>query len=74
MGDIDVVPLLAQVTTPTLVLHARSDAVAPFDGGRKMASTIPGARFVPLESANHLLIENEPAWPRFLTEIRNFLA
>jgi len=74
MGDIDVTPLLAQVTTPTLVLHARNDATAPFDEGRKMASTIPGARFVPLESANHLLIENEPAWPRFLTEIRNFLA
>ena len=40
---------------------------------RKMASMIPGARFVPLESANHLLIESEPAWPRFLAEIRSFL-
>jgi class 3 adenylate cyclase/pimeloyl-ACP methyl ester carboxylesterase len=73
MGEIDVVHLLAQVTTPTLVIHAREDAVASFDGGRKMASMIPGARFVPLESANHLLIENEPAWPRFLAEVRSFL-
>lgn len=40
---------------------------------RKMASMIPGARFVPLESANHLLIESEPAWPRFLAEVRGFL-
>ena len=73
MGEIDVVSLLAQVSTPTLVMHAREDAVAPFDGGRKMASMIPGARFVPLESSNHLLMEHEPAWPRFLAEIRSFL-
>jgi pimeloyl-ACP methyl ester carboxylesterase len=71
MGEIDVMSLLPQVSTPTLVLHTREDAV---DGGRKMASMIPGARFVPLESANHLLLENEPAWPRFLAEVRSFLA
>jgi class 3 adenylate cyclase/pimeloyl-ACP methyl ester carboxylesterase len=74
MGEIDVMSLLPQVTTPTLVLHTREDAVAAFDGGRKMASMIPGARLVPLESANHLLLENEPAWPRFLAEVRSFLA
>lgn len=73
MGDIDVMALLPKVSVPTLVLHAREDAVAPFDGGRKMAAMIPGARFVPLEGANHLLIENEPAWPRFLAEIGSFL-
>jgi class 3 adenylate cyclase/pimeloyl-ACP methyl ester carboxylesterase len=73
MGDIDVTSLLRQVTTPTLVIHTREDAVAPFDGGRKMAAMIPGARFVPLESANHLLLESEPAWPRFLAEVRSFL-
>ena len=73
MGEIDVMSLLPQVSIPTLVLHAREDAVAPFEGGRKMAAMIPGAHFVPLESANHLLIENEPAWPRFLAEVKNFL-
>ena len=55
------------------MLHGREDAVAAFDGGRKMASMIPGARFVSLESANHLLLETEPAWPRFLAEVRSFL-
>ena len=38
-----------------------------------MASLIPGARFVPLESANHLLLESEPAWRRFLEEAGSFL-
>ena len=73
MGDIDVVSMLPEVATPTLVLHAREDAVAPFEGGRRIAAMIPGARFVPLESANHLLLENDPAWPRFLAEVRSFL-
>jgi class 3 adenylate cyclase/pimeloyl-ACP methyl ester carboxylesterase len=73
MGDINVESMLPEVSTPTLVLHGREDAVAPFEGGRRIAAMIPGARFVPLESANHLLLESDAAWPRFLAEIRAFL-
>jgi class 3 adenylate cyclase/pimeloyl-ACP methyl ester carboxylesterase len=73
LGEIDVVSLLPKVSTPTLVLHVRGDEVAPFEGGREMDAMIPGGRFVPLEGVNHLLLENEPAWPRFLAEIRYFL-
>ena len=43
-------------------------------GLRLLATAIPGARFVPLESRNHILLETEPAWPRFLAEVRDFLA
>jgi pimeloyl-ACP methyl ester carboxylesterase len=39
-----------------------------------MAAMIPGARFVALEGDNHLILEDEPAWPEFVDEIRNFLA
>ncbi len=73
-GDFDVSALLAQVSVPTLVMHARDDAVVPFDHGRRLAAGIPGARFVPLASRNHLILENEPAFPRFLEEMRGFLA
>jgi pimeloyl-ACP methyl ester carboxylesterase len=65
--------LLREVSVPTLVLHARDDRVIPFEQGRLLAQSIPGARFVPLESANHLLAEDEPAWQRFRTELREFL-
>jgi hypothetical protein len=41
--------------------------------GRRLAAGIPGARFVPLESRNHLILEDEPAFPRFLEEIKSFL-
>lgn len=72
-GDIDVRDRLAAVACPTLVLHARHDEVIPFDSGRALAAGISGARFVPLESRNHVLLESEPAWTRFLDELRGFL-
>jgi class 3 adenylate cyclase/pimeloyl-ACP methyl ester carboxylesterase len=73
-GEIDVTALLAKVSVPTLVMHARDDARVPFDSGRRLAAGIPGARFVPLQSRNHLILENEPAFGKFVQEIRAFLA
>jgi class 3 adenylate cyclase/pimeloyl-ACP methyl ester carboxylesterase len=72
-GNLDVLDLLPRVTVPTLVLHSRHDAMVPFQFGRQLAASIPGARFVPLESKNHILLENEAAWPRFLAEIHRFI-
>ena len=73
-GDTDVSALLSQVTVPTLVMHAREDGRVPFEQGRRLAAGIPGARFVSLPSRNHLILENEPAFQRFLQELRAFLA
>jgi DNA-binding CsgD family transcriptional regulator len=61
------------VASPALVLHARDDAVVPFAEGRRLATLIPGARFVPLESRNHILLADEPAWPICLAEVHRFL-
>jgi pimeloyl-ACP methyl ester carboxylesterase len=72
--DVDVRAEAAAVNVPTLVLHSRYDAMIPFEAGRLMAACIPGAHFVPLESKNHVLLEHEPAWARFLEEVRGFLA
>jgi class 3 adenylate cyclase/pimeloyl-ACP methyl ester carboxylesterase len=72
-GEADVSSLLSQVKVPTLVMHARHDARVPFESGRRMAAGIPGARFVPLESRNHVMLEGEPALTRFLEELRLFL-
>jgi pimeloyl-ACP methyl ester carboxylesterase len=70
---IDVRGIASQVRAPTLVLHGKGDLRVPFAEGRLIATTIPGARFVPLDSRNHLLLEGEPAWPRFLSTVREFL-
>lgn len=69
----DVDDWLAKVRVPTLVLHCRGNSVQPFEEGRRMAAGIPGARFVPLEGRNHLMLEDEPAWTRFLSEVQAFL-
>jgi DNA-binding winged helix-turn-helix (wHTH) protein/alpha-beta hydrolase superfamily lysophospholipase len=71
--DIDVRPLLSQVKTPTLVIHCdRDHAVLP-EKGRLLAAGIPGARYVSLPSANHLMLDKEPAWSVFLEELGLFL-
>jgi class 3 adenylate cyclase/pimeloyl-ACP methyl ester carboxylesterase len=72
-GEADVTALLPQVRVPTLVMHARNDARVPFESGRRMAAGIPGARFVPLESQNHIMLEGEPALGRFLEELKAFI-
>jgi pimeloyl-ACP methyl ester carboxylesterase/DNA-binding CsgD family transcriptional regulator len=71
-GPVDVRPLLSQVEVPTLVLHARGDAVIPISEGRRIATEIPDARFVELDSRNHVLLEHEPAWERFRDAVAEF--
>jgi pimeloyl-ACP methyl ester carboxylesterase/DNA-binding winged helix-turn-helix (wHTH) protein len=73
MNDIDVSGLLPRVAAPTLVLHCRDDAVAPFEEGRRMAAGIRGSRFVALEGRNHLILEGDTAWGRFFEEVNAFL-
>jgi hypothetical protein len=72
--DIDVMDLLPQVRARTLVLHSRNESVVPFEHGRMVASHIPGARFVGLDSTNHIIMPQEPAWKIFVTEIDLFLS
>lgn len=71
-GEVDIRELLPKVTVPTLVLHAREDEVVPLSEGRSLASAIPGAEFVQLESRNHILLADEPAWERFKAEVLAF--
>jgi pimeloyl-ACP methyl ester carboxylesterase/DNA-binding SARP family transcriptional activator len=71
-ANIDVSALLHKVTTPTLVLHAHGDQMVPQRCGREISEGIPGARFISLESSNHLLLAHEPAFVRLLDEVRRF--
>src|SRR5262245_9976251 len=73
IGDIAVTELLPQVAVPTLVVHSRGDARVPFEHGLMLAREIRDARFVALESKNHLILSHEPAWQRFTDAITEFL-
>lgn len=73
LADIDVSAMLPEVKAPTLVLHCREDAVAPFERGEEIAAAIPGARLVPLEGANHMFLADSPAHRDFLEAVHAFL-
>ena len=72
--SLDVLELASRVKVPTLVLHAKNDLVVAVTQARLLATTIPNARLVLLESRSHILCETEPAWARFLQEVDTFLA
>lgn len=71
--DIDASASAPLVRCPTLVMHARGDLRVPFEEGRLVASAIPGARLVSLETQAHVLLPHDPAYARFFDELRAFL-
>jgi len=71
---IDVRDELARIKAPTLVFHADKDGNAPLAAGRQVADAIPGARLIELDSANHVPLGDEPAWPVLTREMSAFLA
>jgi pimeloyl-ACP methyl ester carboxylesterase/DNA-binding CsgD family transcriptional regulator len=71
-ATVECVELLGMVRTPTLVLHSRDDDVVPIAEGRILATRIPGAQFIELDSRNHILLEGEPAWERFTEAVLEF--
>lgn len=72
-GQIDASTLAEQVRCPTLVLHARGDLRVPLEEGRHVAGLIAGAQFVPLDSRNHVLLQQEPAFAQCFGAVRQFL-
>ena len=70
---VDVGGMLSDIRCPTLVMHARNDKRVPFAEGHLVAQSISNAEFVPLESSNHLLLEQQPAWRQFLDEVARFV-
>jgi pimeloyl-ACP methyl ester carboxylesterase/DNA-binding CsgD family transcriptional regulator len=71
-GNVNVRDLVPRVRVPTLVLHARHDEIVPFEAGKQLAAEIPNAEFVSLDSRNHILLADEPAWPHFKDAVLEF--
>ena len=73
MEGIDVQELARRVRCPTLVLHSRHETRNPYEEGKLTAALIPNAEFVTLDSANHILLPDEPAWQKLVAEFRRFV-
>ena len=69
----NVVEEAPKVKCPTLILHSVEDASVPFKEGKILANLIPNARFVRLDTNNHVLQDNEPSWAIFWNEVYKFL-
>jgi pimeloyl-ACP methyl ester carboxylesterase/DNA-binding CsgD family transcriptional regulator len=72
--QVDIAEDLHRIAAPTLILQARGDHATTFDNALQVGSRIPDARLVPLESRNHILLADEPAWGVFVREVAAFLA
>ncbi len=72
-GDVDIRTVLPKVRAPTLVLHAQNDVGVPYAEGQELAAGIKDARFVTLDTANHILPASDPEWPRCMRLIHGFL-
>jgi pimeloyl-ACP methyl ester carboxylesterase/DNA-binding CsgD family transcriptional regulator len=71
--SINLTDQLGELRVPTLVLHAVGDAMTEFELAHDLAARVPNARLVPLDSRNHILLADEPAWAVFLEELRAFM-
>jgi pimeloyl-ACP methyl ester carboxylesterase/DNA-binding CsgD family transcriptional regulator len=71
--NVDVQESARRIKSPTLVMNPERDALVPLEEGRRLAGLIPDARFVTLDTNNHMLLPDEPAWQRMLTELQAFL-
>jgi DNA-binding winged helix-turn-helix (wHTH) protein/alpha-beta hydrolase superfamily lysophospholipase len=69
----EVTDRLAEMTVPTLVIHARNDAIHPLQQGIEMAAMIPNAELEVLETRNHNIPPHDPAWGPFFEAVRRFL-
>jgi pimeloyl-ACP methyl ester carboxylesterase/DNA-binding CsgD family transcriptional regulator len=73
LADLDATQFLPRVEAQALVVHSRGDMVVPFKEARRIAAEVPAASLLTLESRNHLLLADEPAWPVFIAGVRDFL-
>jgi 3-oxoadipate enol-lactonase len=56
LEDLDLTPVLGQITAPTLVIGGSGDALFPPEHSRAIAAAIPGARLEIIEGGSHGLI------------------
>lgn len=74
IDDIDVTEIVESIAIPAVVLHSRYDGIQPFEQGRLLAASLRNAEFIPLDSRNHVLLPQEPEWPRYIDVLRFHLS
>jgi DNA-binding SARP family transcriptional activator/alpha-beta hydrolase superfamily lysophospholipase len=73
-GALDASADAVQLSVPTLILHSKDDQVWRFREAEELHSLVAGSRLVELDSKNHILRTDEPAFERLMHEVNEFLA
>lgn len=73
-ANYDVVSLLGRIQAPTLVIHAARDNLHPYSQAQLFARLIPDARIRQLDSDNHVLLPDEPAFQELMQAVDSFLS
>ncbi|MFL5769908.1 MAG: alpha/beta fold hydrolase [Chloroflexota bacterium] len=71
--EVDIVADIPRITAPTLILQATGDRSTSFDNAVRVSGLIPDSRLVALDSRNHILLADEPAWATFVDEVAAFI-
>lgn len=71
--ETDITEAAKNIKCPTLIFHSMDDEIVPFSQSGLLAALIPDSKLILLESKNHFLLENEPAWREFVAESKSFL-
>ena len=71
--EVDISEDIPRITAPTLILQATGDRSTTFENAVAVSGQIAGARLVALDSRNHILLADEPAWATFVEEVAAFL-
>jgi pimeloyl-ACP methyl ester carboxylesterase len=64
---------LGAIAAETLVAHSGGDRIIPCTCARDIAERISGAQLALFESDNHMLLDDEAAWPLCAAQVERFL-
>jgi DNA-binding SARP family transcriptional activator/pimeloyl-ACP methyl ester carboxylesterase len=73
-GSLDCAEAARELAVPTLILHADEDRVWDFAEAEELHQMVRDSRLVRLQSRNHILQPDEPAFGHLLDEVERFLA
>ena len=74
IDTIDIMDVISTVKAPTLVIHARHETLNPIAQGRLIASRIPNAEFMEVDSPNHIILPSHPTFDEVLSAKLEFIA
>jgi pimeloyl-ACP methyl ester carboxylesterase len=72
-GGLDCSEAARQIDIPTLIVHSADDQVWSFEEAEELHSMVAGSQLVKLNSNNHILQAEEPAFADFVVEVDRFL-